>query len=172
MTIPPRAFIPVALATCLALAAGCDGSGSTDTNPPPAVGSAGRPQGGGPSMGGPESGIKPIMVKLAKGPNSLTPAIGRALNEADPAWPTIQPQAKEYAQLAAEMAKLKPSKGTAESWAALGSAYAAKAVELEKAATAKDKPAALAAHKALTESCNACHKEHRGGPGGGGPPRG
>ena len=43
------------------------------------------------------------MVTLAKGPNSLTPVLGKELNEGQPAWETIQGQAKEYARLAAEM---------------------------------------------------------------------
>jgi hypothetical protein len=119
------------------------------------------------------SGIKPIMVRLARGPNSLTPVLGRELKESEPPWETIQVQAGEYARLAAEMAKYTPPKGSAESWARLASEYAGSASALDKAAQAKDKAAAVAAHGQLTASCKACHQEHRKkGPGMGGPPEG
>lgn len=154
----------------LPLLGGCDGTGggggqagSSPQGPP-------GPGGAGP---GQASGIKLIMTKLAKGPNSLTPVLGKALKEAEPAWETIQEQSKEYALLAAEMGKLDPPKGSKESWAKLTADYAESAADLEKAASAKDKDAALTAHGQLANSCMACHREHRRmGPGGGGFPGG
>ena len=113
------------------------------------------------------------MVKLTKGPNSLTPVIGKGLNEAQPPWETLQPQTKEYAQLASEMGKYDPPRGSKESWAKQTSAYAEMATEMDRATQAKDKDAALAAHTQITNSCMACHREHRVmGPGRGGPPGG
>ena len=119
------------------------------------------------------SGIKPIMARLAKGPNSLTPVLGKELKETEPPWETILGQTGEYSRLAGDMAKLTPPKGSAESWAKLAAGYAASAAALDKAAQAKDKEAALAAHGQLAISCKPCHQEHRKmGPGMGGPPPG
>jgi hypothetical protein len=147
-----------------------------------AGGCGGEADNGGP--GGPDPGaseplgdsptIKQVMIKLTKGPNSLTPVIGKALEADPPAWETIQPQTKEYARLAAAMGKNEPRKGDKESWTKLSTAFADTAAALDKAAQARDKDAALDAHGQLQGSCMSCHKEHRGmgrvGPGRGGPP--
>jgi mono/diheme cytochrome c family protein len=117
------------------------------------------------SEGGP-SPIKGLMTKLARGPQSLHSAIERELREDAPAWATIKPQAREYAQLTASLGKEEPPKGSKDSWANLTSAFAESAASLDKAAAAEDKTAALAAHKILAASCSACHQEHRGGRGG------
>jgi hypothetical protein len=115
-------------------------------------------------------GIKQIMTKLAKGPGSLTPVLGVALKADQPAWETIQGQTKEYAQLAAELGKYDPPKGSKESWAKWTGDYSAAASELDKAAQSKDKAAALEAHGRVATSCMSCHREHRTmGPGMGGP---
>ena len=90
-----------------------------------------------------------------------------ALKAEKPAWETIQPQTKEYAQLAADMGKHEPAKGSKESWSKLTAEYAELASDLDKAAQAKDKAAATAAQGDLASSCMACHRQHRGGPGGG-----
>jgi hypothetical protein len=160
-------------------AGGCNQADSEDQPnlPPPGTG-GGMPGGGGPTGGGGSPGIRQIMVKLAKGPNSLTPVIGNELQQDPPPWDTIQGQAKEYAQSAAELGKYDPPKGAKESWAKLTAAFAESGAELERAAMAKDKEAARLSHDQLKNSCNACHQEHRrmgrgGGPGGpGGPPPG
>jgi mono/diheme cytochrome c family protein len=111
------------------------------------------------------------MVKLAKGPQSLTPVIGNELGQDPPPWETIQGQTKEYAASATELGNYEPSKGTKESWRALTAAFAKSATDLDKAAGAKNKEAAKTAHEELKASCNACHQEHRRmGRGGGGPP--
>jgi hypothetical protein len=96
----------------------------------------------------------------------LGTVIGEALKAEKPAWETIQPQTKEYAKLASDMAKHEPAKGSKESWSKLAAEYAGFAHELDKAAQAKDKAAASTAQSDLGGSCNACHRQHRGGPGG------
>ncbi len=158
--------------TCLAallLAGGC-GEGDTEDHgdpPPPGV-AGGMPGGGGPGA----AGIKQIMIKLAKGPNSLTPVIGNELSQDPTPWETIQAQTKEYSQSASEMGKYNPPRGTKESWLTLSKAFADLAAELDRAAGAKNKETARTAHDALKNSCKACHDEHRrmGRGGGGGPP--
>jgi hypothetical protein len=128
---------------------------------------------GGGAPGPSSSPTKKIMVRLARGPNSLTPVLGKELKASEPPWETIQGQAGEYARLAADLAKHTPPKGSAESWARLTSEFAGSASELDKVAQAKDKEAALAAYGQLTNSCKACHREHRKmGPGMGGPSEG
>jgi hypothetical protein len=116
------------------------------------------------------------MAKLTKGPQSLTTTIGSELKQDPPPWNTIQPQAKEFVELAKSMSQHKPPRGSDESWQKLTADYANSAVELERAVTAKDKEAATKAHAALSGSCMACHREHRGmapgGPGGFGSPGG
>jgi hypothetical protein len=124
-------------------------------------------------------GIRQIMTKLAKGPNSLTPVIGKELNQSPPPWETIQGQTKEYSQSASELGKYDPPGGANESWIKLTTAFAESAAELDKAAIAKNKETAMVAHDQLQNSCNACHQQHRGmrairpgGPQGSGPGRG
>ncbi len=151
----------VRLATvALLVAAGCgfeDQANAPAGGPPP------------PGGGGSNPEIKAIMGKVAKGPNSLTPLIGKELATEPAPWDTIQPQAKEFAQLAAEMTKLEPKKGSKESWASLTAAYSKSADDLDKGAQAKDLAAAKVAHEVLSKSCQSCHQQHRGGPGMAGP---
>jgi hypothetical protein len=166
--------------SCLLLAAlpplgGCgDGNGGD-----PSVGPQGdppgasMPPGSGTGPGASVPGIKQIMGTLARGPKSLTQVLGKELKESPPPWETVQAQAKEYARLAGDMGKYDPPKGSKESWSELTADFAALAADMGKAAQARDSSAALAAHTRLTESCNACHKEHRRmGRGMGGPPGG
>jgi hypothetical protein len=151
----------------VACVGGCE-SGE-EPNAPPALREAGRPgPGGGPGNVPPSREIQRIMIKLNKGPNSLTTLIDSGLKAEKPAWETIAPQTKEFAQLAAELGKHDPPKGSKESWSKLCAEYLGLASELEKAAQAKDKAAATAAQGDLASSCMACHRQHRGGPGGGG----
>jgi hypothetical protein len=116
------------------------------------------------------------MGKLTKGPNSLTPVIGKELEADPPAWDTIQPQTKEYARLAAAMGKNDPPKGTKESWTKLSAVFADSAAALDKAAQARNRDAAVEAHGQIAGSCMECHRAHRqmgpGMGGGGGGPRG
>jgi hypothetical protein len=132
------------------------------------------PPGQGPWAGGdsgPSTPIKEIMNKLTKGPQSLTSVIGRELQQDPPPWDTIGPQAKEFAQLAADMSKYDPPKGSKDSWLKLTSAYAGTAADLDKAAKAQDRESAVSAHETLSHSCMACHRAHHAmGPGMGGMP--
>jgi cytochrome c556 len=112
------------------------------------------------------SPIGQVMGKLTKGTQSLNALIGKEL-KADPLdWAAVQPQAEQYVQLTSSMAAMKPPKGSAESWATLTSGFTGSATALDAAVKNKDKDAALAAHKKLTTSCQACHQQHRGGRGG------
>jgi hypothetical protein len=166
------AVFHVLLAVVLAAAA-CNKVKNND----PGVAGPGPGMAGGPwpGMGGPGRPLSPIgevMNKLGKGPNALNATIGKELKTDPPPWDTIGPQAKEYAQLAASLSKYDPPKGSKESWTKLTGAYAESAAALDSAAVAKDKDAALTAHTKLTQSCMACHREHRAGPGGMGMPGG
>ena len=157
---------------------------------PPAVAGAPIPPPGEPAEAAPipdvtvgtgtSPSIKEIMTKLTKGPNSLTPVIGKELEAENPPWETLRPQTKEFALLATAMGKNDPPKGHKASWEKLTSAYVEWASDLDKAAQTKDKNAALEAHGKLAGSCMACHREHRemrkgmggmGGPPGFGGPR-
>jgi XXXCH domain-containing protein len=143
-------------------------SGQVNNGPPPGMGGPGM-------MGGPgwkPTPIKGIMNKLTKGRQSLTSVIGEELKQDPPPWDTIQPQTKEFVELASSMSKYDPPKGSKESWEKQTSAYTESAKELDKAAQTKDKAAALAAHDKLATSCKACHDAHRGGGPGMGPPGG
>jgi hypothetical protein len=119
------------------------------------------------------------MGKLTKGQDSLTAKIGKELNEDSPPWDTLQPQTKEYVQLAGSMSKYDPPKGSKESWQKQTDAYTKLAQELDQAVQAKNKDKGISVHKEIQGSCKGCHEEHRagpmGGPGGrfrGGPPPG
>ena len=163
---------PAICVAALVMAGGCGEGDGQDQGGPPPPGVAVAPGGAGPGS----PGIKQIMIKLAKGPNSLTPLIGNELNQDPPPWETIQGQTKEYAQSASDLSKYTPRKGSKESWTTLAKAFADLATQLDQAAVAKNKDAAKTAHDQLKNSCNACHQQHRqmgprggGGPGGFGP---
>jgi cytochrome c556 len=146
-------------------------SGCADDNPNESV-AGGSSQKGAP---GPTSNpkLKAIMTKVGKGPQSLQDSLKAAVNEASPAWDTIQPKAKEYAALAAETSSYDPPRGDKSSWTKLTQSFAESATELDKSASAKDKEKTLTALDSLGNSCKACHNQHRmRGPGGGGPPGG
>jgi hypothetical protein len=168
---------PTLLATLYACGGCAEGTGGGETgqgpaNPsvvpaPPAEGvEVQRSEGGGTSPS-----IREIMIKLTKGPNSLTPVLGKELKDNPPPWETIQGQTREFALLAAALGNSEPPKGSKDSWEQLTADYAGTAADLDRAAQAKDSAAALAAHRLLAESCRSCHQEHRKmGPGRGGPP--
>jgi len=178
----PRSFFGLkisVLVTCVLLAAaGCSDEAEPNA---PASGPGFPVAGPGPeppldtASGTPT--IRQIMGRLTKGPNSLTPVIGKALEPEAPDWNAIQPQTDEYARLAAELAKNTPRKGSPESWAKLSATFSESADALNKAAKAKNRDDALDAHSQITGSCMECHRQHRGmGPGmgkmGGPPPPG
>jgi hypothetical protein len=167
---------PILVAGVLLAYGGCADEGNPGgpgAPPPPGPGPGPGSEASGPIGDSPTT--RQIMGKLTKGPNSLTPVIGKGLEADPPAWETIQPQTKEYARLAAAMGKNDPTKGTKESWTKLSAAFADSAAALDKAAQAKNRDAALDAHSQITGSCMQCHQAHRqmgrgpGGPGGGFP---
>jgi hypothetical protein len=88
--------------------------------------------------------------------------LAKELETDPPPWDRLEPQAKEFVELAAAMGKHEPPRGSKESWAKFTSAYSDTAAALNKAVQAKDKEAAIAAHEILSTSCMACHKEHKG----------
>jgi hypothetical protein len=166
-----RVLVFQALFVVVFTAAACNKSKKLNND---AVGQAPN-EGGGPPMGmgggpgRPKSPIGEIMVKLfgePGRPQSLKDSIGRELNSASPPWESIQPQAKEVAQLTASLAKYDPPKGSKESWTRHTASLSETGASLASAAEHKNKTDALAAHGALSKSCMACHREHRGGPGG------
>jgi hypothetical protein len=135
-------------------------AGPQDDGPMRGQGMGGRPG---------ASPLRDLMMKLAKGPQSLNSLIGGELKSESPPWDTIQKQTKEFLQLASSMGKYDPPKGSKESWTKHTSSFVASADALEKAGLSKNKDKALEAHATLGQSCMSCHREHRGGPGGGGP---
>jgi hypothetical protein len=138
---------------------------------PPGKGGFGGP-GDGPGGFGPKgppkqsSPITEIMDQLNKGPQSLTELLDAALGTDPTSWDSVQPKAKLFAKLAADLAKHDPPKGSKESWAKQTAVYAEFAAALDRAAQAKDKTVVVAVHEKLSNSCMACHQEHRMGPGG------
>ena len=113
--------------------------------------------------GGPPTNIKQVMSRIGKPPQSVHNAIAEALKPEQPAWDALQPQAKDYAQLTAALAKMDAPKGSKEDWEKQTAEYAASAVALDAAIQAKDRDAAKTAHAKLSNSCGACHKEFRSG---------
>jgi hypothetical protein len=120
------------------------------------------PYGPGPSGPVPAtpSGVKKAMAQLMNGPQSLM-MIRKDLNQEAPSWDEISKKTKEFVENSKQLGTLKPPHGSAESWAKLTTEFAASASELDKAALAKDKPAAQTADRKLTTSCKGCHAEHK-----------
>lgn len=191
MTSTARRALALALVlTAAPFLGGCQGedaakapkeTASANTPPPQPQGGPGPggpgPGPGGGGFGGPATGIKAVMRKVAAGPNSFTPKLGNQLKAESPDWDTIQAETKEYATLAKELGTYDPPKGSKESWKTLTDAFAEHAADMDKAAQAKDKAAASTARDQLANSCKACHDAHQnkrgpGGMGGFGPPPG
>jgi hypothetical protein len=158
-TLSRNALLPLAVLAVILASGGCGlGKNGAPTNLPPPDGPPGPGAGDG---GGPPSNVRQIMNRLGKGPRALTPVIGKELEAEPPSWDTLQPQAKEYAQLTAALGQYDPPRGSKESWAKQTAAYADAAAALDRAARAKDTEAARAAHTRLSDSCIGCHSEHR-----------
>lgn len=145
----------------------------TDGRPVEGPGGGGAPAPGGGGPAGPGGGggqeeaaadpgsTRAIMIKIGRGPTALSTVLGNELKSETPEWATIQPQTKEFAQLAALVSQNDPPRGSEESWAKLSKAFGESATELDKAAQAKDRAAALTAHGKLAAACMECHREHR-----------
>jgi hypothetical protein len=159
--------LPVPILLALLLAAGCNRTKEPEVMVPNPTG---------PGGGWAPSPLRLAMMKMMKGPQALNAAIRTELMKDAPAWDDLGTKTTEFADLAGQLGKHTPARGSQESWTELTTAFAASAGELDKAVQARDKEAALAAHKKIGGSCMACHREHqmRGGPPappGGSPPR-
>jgi hypothetical protein len=157
-----RTLLATSMVLALFAISACNKS-SEETNSTP---SGGEPPPGFRGPRGKAGPIHEIMVKLAKGPESLAGTMEEELKSDPPLWDKLKPQAKAYVELVASVAKENPPKGSKESWAKLTSAFSNSAVALQKAIDAKDKDGAVAVQKTIAESCMACHHEHKGGKGG------
>jgi len=161
MTTMPRGALPPLIFILILLTAGGCNKAKNDNQPIPVGPGPGGPDG----PGGAPSNIKQVMSKIGgRGPQALNMAIGKELGQDAPPWDMLQPQTKQYAELAASLGNEQPRKGSAESWQNFTKSFTAAAEELKLAADAKDQAKAKEAHKKLMNSCNDCHKEHRGGP--------
>jgi hypothetical protein len=159
-TTPNRARLLAVLIALSAMICGCREQ-NRDTPQPP-----GGQQAPGVGMAGDERASRQIMIRLGKGPNALDGTVKRELQGDEPDWASIQPHAAEYAQMAADLGKAEPAKGSKESWVKETTAFAESAAALDKSAQDKDLNAARVAHEKLSRSCMQCHREHRGPPGG------
>jgi cytochrome c556 len=149
-----NALLPLTFVVVLLSSSGC-GKAKPDAPPGPLAGPG--------DAGAPSQKIRQIMMRIGgRSPQALNGAIDRGLAAEQPAWDTLQPQAKEYAELATELGQNDPPRGSAESWKQLTTTYAESAAALDRAAQARDQTAAKAAHGKLTESCKGCHQQHRG----------
>jgi hypothetical protein len=166
-----RGALLVALLAVILGSAGCGQEKPAAPNEP-LTGGPGRPKG--PMMGGPgrNSPVRKIMSRLDRGPEALHKVIDQDLKAGTTPWDSLQAKTKEYAELAAELSKLEPARGSKESWEKLTADFATAATELDSAVKAKDLDKAKDAYKDLNPGkCKACHEEHRqmGGKGPRGP---
>jgi hypothetical protein len=99
-----------ALPICLAFLSGCTGDLWGEASVPPA-----GPPANGPAGSAESTGLKAIMKKIGAGQGALTATLFGQLNAEKPAWETIQPETKEYAQIAAEMVPRSPGASSARS---------------------------------------------------------
>lgn len=127
--------------------------------------------GGGPGGAG-GSQLKLMMNRLGKGQRSLSLVIANELAADTPNWESLQGLTKQYTTLAGYLKVFPPPRGSNDSWKEKTDAFAKTATELDEAAKAKNKDAALAAHQQLSQSCAECHREHRRSGPGGTPPAG
>jgi len=161
-----RVLVFAAMLSVVAAGPACNKSKNVE-----AVGQGSGNEGGPGMVGGPggqRGPIHQVMTKLFRGPQSLKDSLGQELTSDSPAWETIQPQAKEFAELAASLKNYDPPKGSKESWTKKTASLSESAAALDRAAQAKDKDAARSAYETFSNSssCKACHQAHRGGPGG------
>ncbi len=123
------ALLPLALLCLAVLFGGC--SKKEQSGMPPGGPAPMPAMMQGPGMSNRETGK--IMAKIGRGQQSLNGVIGRELNSDPTPWDSIQPKAKEYAQLAAELGKHDPPKGDKEAWKKYTAAFADDAAALDRA---------------------------------------
>jgi cytochrome c556 len=105
--------------------------------------------------------VKEIMKK-ANSPTGIYANLRQDLNEDSPSWPTIQQEAKDLAQLIAQLPQATPPRGGKESWAKLTKDFADKAKALQQATAKMDQDAAKAAWAKMGgDTCKTCHAAHR-----------
>ncbi len=103
--------------------------------------------------------IKDIMKAGHGGSNSLLKQVIFTSKEGK--WDAAVAAAKSLDSNAALLHKGTPAKGSAESWEKLASGYHKNTKALLAATEKKDADAVKAAVGTLTNSCGACHDEHR-----------
>src|SRR5689334_22115026 len=89
------------LLSCLAMmlcAYGCGDENPNDTQANVPRGPRDGGPGGGPAVAS-NPKLKAIMEKVGKGPQALQGSLSGALKQGEPAWDTIQPKTREYAEL-------------------------------------------------------------------------
>jgi cytochrome c556 len=105
--------------------------------------------------------IKKVMSKLHKGKTAPLSVLKTALKGESPDWTTVQKEAKTYATYSAAMPKNDPPRGEKESYETLAKAYASAGKSLEESAEKEELKGSRDALKTITNSCMACHKNHR-----------
>lgn len=79
-----------------------------------------------------------------------------------PDWEKVREAGATFSALAETLATRTPRKGGEESWRKFIDAHLADAKALSAAAEARDAAALREAHRRIAQSCDACHKAHRG----------
>ncbi len=104
--------------------------------------------------------ITTIMLEGHKGTDAFIAKIGKEAKNGK--WDEAREHAKALAVFGTALGKNKPPKGDAASWKKLTEQYQANTQEVLAAAGKKDAAATEKALKAITNSCGACHKAHKG----------
>ena len=76
-------------------------------------------------------------------------------------WSQAGPMIDRYQELAAELPRVVPEKGSRESWQKLSSAFAADAETMKAVAAKHNKIEAFEAWNRLNKGCLNCHAAHR-----------
>src|SRR5262245_25981164 len=97
------------------------------------------------------------IMKKVNGKNGLHKKIGQGLKSASPSWDDLGKSMKEYEKFASNLGKNDCPMGDKKNWEKLTKQYAENAKKLQDAIDKKDKSAAETAHKAIQDSCKACH---------------
>ncbi len=77
-------------------------------------------------------------------------------------WDDIEKPAKRVKEFGAALGKVKPEKGSAESWKKLTAEYEKTTASIAEGVEKKDQKKANDALTKMGKSCKACHDEHKG----------